>query len=110
MPDPTYIGDVGNNAQCSIREKAASSGYDDYTTYGYKNFVEVRDPAGNAIHIIISTGTLAAAQLDASGTYNTAPLGSLLIHRTASAVALFLKEIASGAAAWTKVTTGAHGL
>ena len=109
MADPTFTGRVSRGYTAAIGGGIRGTG-DDVLTGGYQNCVPLFDKANNEIHIILSSGTLAKADLDDDGTYNDAPLGSLLIHITASSVAMFLKEAASGDAAWTKITTEAHGL
>ena len=110
MPDPTYSMVVGGGRTVLVLDSKNTEGGRPALDYDYQNFVELRDVEGNKIHEIISTGTLAAANLDASGTYNLSPLGSRLTHITSGAVILCLKEAASGLNAWLKVTTGAHGL
>ena len=110
MPDPTYTSEVGGGRTVYVLDSKNTEGEHPASDYDYQNYVAFRDIEGNEIHEIISTGTLASTDVDDEGVYNLAPLGSRLTHITASAVILLLKEGADGDAAWTKITTEAHGV
>jgi len=110
MPEPTYGLETGGGITVNRYGNINSKDPTFLTKWGYQAAEVVKIVGTNIeIHDIVSTGTLTTAQLD-STTYNLAPLGSLLRHITASNVKLFYKAVASGAAAWVKVTTGAHGI
>lgn len=103
MAEPTYTGTVGRGLQVGIREKRSSNGIDDLTVYSYQNFLELRDTAGNVIHIILGTGVPSDV-----ATYDNAPLASIYINYAGGdGTCMYLKE-AAGASGWAPVTTGAQ--
>lgn len=97
----------------TIQDAKIAQGLPDKTIYGYDNFVASKDQEGyeihNILHVYARDGALTVGMVDLSGIYNLAPCGSRLTYQHTTSLTFF-KALASGNAAWVKVSTVAHGL
>jgi hypothetical protein len=107
MPEPTIRGGTGNGRTVQVIDGKDPG--DVLTAYGVQNLVTFRDKSGVNRHIVYSTGTLGWDDVKDGGTYNGLEIGSFLVHTTSGAAAVYFKALASGNAAFVKMSTEAHG-
>jgi len=103
MAEPTFLKRVSRGITAWLGGSVKGTGEDVLTTYGYQNYVPLKDKAGNEVHLILGTGAPSAA-----ATYDSAPLGSLYLNYAGGdGTCGYFKE-ATGATGWAPITTGSQ--